>query len=367
IFYPELKFVIAILGAILALLGICDVRKIFKTYSSLFLFLFYGVLFFTSIISYIIYGNLNGVYFSLSILFKFLIVIIFVMSLKDIDILFLIKILINIMAVVCLFSLIGEFLYILNIIAVTNSFEFQTYLYHVISYWGAFTVSFDIYGMKIIRNQSFFQEPGFFAFYIFITMIFISIVQKLYSKNHFFILYGLFFLTMLSTLSLTGIALSAILSVYIFRGVVINSIASIISMSILTYILISDNPYVNKIGSLDERLYGLINGANVFYSNPMVFLLGAGYESEPLFMFDGKFNNLFFEILLYSGIFNLFIYMGFIIYIFRKCYGIKFKYFLVIIYCMTTPLFWSPIMIIFNVVLLRYNGVKQSLLRLNEK
>ncbi|EJI8998149.1 O43 family O-antigen polymerase, partial [Escherichia coli] len=78
IFYPELKFVIAILGAILALLGICDVRKIFKTYSSLFLFLFYGVLFFTSIISYIIYGNLNGVYFSLSILFKFLIVIIFV-------------------------------------------------------------------------------------------------------------------------------------------------------------------------------------------------------------------------------------------------------------------------------------------------
>ncbi|EFG2988206.1 hypothetical protein BO002_005318, partial [Escherichia coli] len=100
------------------------------------------------------------------------------------------------------------------------------------------------------------------------------------------------FLTMLSTLSLTGIALSAILSVYIFRGVVINSIASIISMSILTYILISDNPYVNKIGSLDERLYGLINGANVFYSNPMVFLLGAGYESEPLFMFDGTFNNL---------------------------------------------------------------------------
>ncbi len=361
VIYPQVKDLILVCFILFVLLHFMQAKKIVKYNASLYLFLFYGMLFITSLLNYLRLDNFEGVIFSLSLCLKFLIIFLFLMSFDELKIITILKVLSMVMVLLCIWSLFGEVLYILGIVSVTRSIEFQSYFYHVISFWGVYTVSFNLYDTDMIRNQLFFQEPGFFAFYIFVSMVIISLIRECYEKKIFFILYVIYFITILSTMSATGIVLSGILTIYIFRNIFISIIFLCCSMVFLTYILISDNPYVNKIGSLGERLYGLTSGLHIFSTDTLNFLIGAGYESELMFSFDGKFNNFILEIMLYSGVFNLILFLLFFLFIMKSCVGARFKYFLILIFCATTPLFWSPIMIILNVILLRYKGLRLAM------
>ncbi|MDV0785988.1 hypothetical protein VC623_15320 [Citrobacter amalonaticus] len=367
IIYPEFKLVIVGLAGLFIFFLAFQARRVLKNSGAVYLFCFYLVVLVTAILNYLRLGNFEGLSFAISLFVKFSIIYLFLMSINEGYILKTLKILIAVMTLICIHSLLGELFYIIRIVSVTRNLEFQTYLYNIISIWGVFTISFNFNGLEIIRNQSFFQEPGFYAFYIFVAMIVLSLIRQVYSRRTFLIIYCLFFVTILSTLSVTGIILSAILTLLIFRNLIFGSITLFSSIIFLAYIMVSDNPYINKISSLAERIYGITNGLNIFSADAFTFLIGAGYESESIFSFDGKFNNFLLETILYSGVLNLLLLALFFYYIIKNCYGARFKYFLVLIFCATTPLFWSAIMIILNVVLLRYTSFKAIKLAENDK
>lgn len=358
IIIPEFKKIIITAAVLFIPLFIFRTIKITNNNSSIILLFFIDIILITGIINFIRLDNIEGLIFSLSFSLKFLVIYLFIMSFNDKHMLKVLKILTSFIVAICIYSIIGETLYVLKIISVTGSLEFQSYIYNILSFWGVYTVSFDFNGTELIRNQFFFQEPGFFAFYIFIAMIITSFIRETYNKKIFLAIYYIYFITVLSTMSVTGIILSTLLIMNIFKNLIFRTITFYLSVIFTAYIILSNNPYINKTSSLAERFHGIRNGLSIFPKDITTFFLGAGYNSEPLFSFDGKFNNFIFEVVLYSGIINLLFFLLFCLYVYKNCYGARFKYFLALIFCATTPLFWSPIMIILNVILLRYHTLK---------
>lgn len=321
---------------------------------SICLFLFYSFLFICSFFGFVRYDNQDGIYFSLGMFAKFLLVYLFLMSFNYFYFIKIIKNLIIVFFILCMHSLLGWLLFLTSMIHVTDVIELSTYYYNVMSIWGVYTVSFPVGSIELIRNQSFFQEPGAFAFYIFVIMVILVLMKDFFKKKYYNLIYFFIFLTMLTTFSATGIILSILLSLFVFKSKFLNIIFSTICIFVLSYIIFSDNPYVNKVGSFEERLYGITKGVEVFYRDPMILLIGAGYNSEYYLGFDGKFNNFVLEIVLYSGLLGLFVYLFFLLSLHGFSKNIKIFYFLILIFCFTTPFFWSPIILIFNLFVLRF-------------
>lgn len=357
VFYPWFKYVWCI---VLCFFFIFFFKKFnfFKINidSSLFV-AFYCVVLILSVVNFIRMDSLEALYFSFGIFFKFSLIYLFVMSLNYDLLTVVVKNIIYTFFVFCFLSLLGWFLYFFNLINVTDVVEEATYYYNVMSFFGVFTVSFPLGSFEIIRNQFYFQEPGMFAFYILVIMTFLCLIKNLFKNYSFNVIYIILFVTMLTTLSVTGIALSILLSIFHFKSFILNIFFSILCFFILGYIIFSDNPYVNKNGSFDERLYGLTGGVDIFDKDPITFLIGAGYNSEIYFGFDGKFNNFILEVILYSGFMGLFfLIISFIPFLKLDNFS-KICFLLILFFCLTTPLFWSPIMIFFILFMFRYVGV----------
>lgn len=358
--FPFVKFVWGGCFAFFVIFFIIYFKSIKLNTSSLCLFVFYVFLFICSFLGFIRYNNEEGVYFSLGVLAKFLLIYLFLMSFDFLGFIKIIKVIVISFFILCLHSLMGWFLFLAGMIHVTGVIELSTYYYNIISIWGAYTVSIPFFGGGLIRNQSFFQEPGAFAFYIFVMMVLLVSLKDFFKKKYYNLIYLFMFLTMLTTLSATGILLSILLSLFIFKNKILNILFSTICVFILSYIIFSDNPYINKIGSFEERLYGLTKGVEVFDRDPMIVLIGAGYNSENYLGFDGKFNNFILEIVLYSGILGLLIFFLYLFSLRGLSRNIIIFTFLVLFFCFTTPLFWSPIMLIFNLFILRFSEVERG-------
>jgi len=358
-FFPFFKYIWGIVSFIFIFLFFYFFKSIKININLLFLFLFYIILFIFSAFNFIRYDNQEGLYFSLGILAKFFLIYLFLMSFDIFEFIKIIKSLIVIFFFLCLHSLIGWLFFLIGLVQVSQIVEISTYYYNVMSIWGVYTVSIPLGWGEVIRNQSYFQEPGAFAFYVFVTMVLLTSLRQFFTKKQYNFMFVFLFLTMLTTFSATGIVLSILLSLFIFRSKILNIGFSVICIFILSYIIFSDNPYMNKIGSLEERLYGITNGIMVFDRDPISLLIGAGYNSERYLGFDGKFNNFLFEVVLYSGIFNLTVYMFFLISLHKLSRSVKFFYFLVLVFCATTPLFWSPMMLVLNLFMLRYLDIQR--------
>lgn len=358
--FPFFKYLWIVGFVVFFIIFIFFFRKIKINFNAILLLFFFMLLFFSSVVGFVRYDNLDGIYFSLGMMAKFVFIYLFLMSIDIVSFIYFLKTFIFVFLVICLHSLVGWFLFSFGFIGVTSVSEIATYYYNIISIWGGYTVSVPLGWGELIRNQSYFQEPGAFAFYIFVIMVLLNSIKNIFHRYTYNIIYFILFLTMLSTLSATGILLSILLSLFIFKSKVLNISFAIICALVLSYIIFSDNPYLNKMGSFEERLYGFINGVGVFERDPLTLLFGAGYNSEKYFGFLGKFNNFIFEIILYSGFLNLMFFLFFLFSLFKLDRNFKFFYFLVLVFCATTPLFWSPIMLFLNLFILRYLEVKSE-------
>lgn len=351
--YPSMKILWVFFFAIFFLLILMNIRFIRLNQSGYLFLSFYLILIITSIVNFFRIDNLAGINFSITIFLKFIIIFLFIMSLRILDFIKTFKIIIYFMLVICIFSILGWLLYAFSFISVTNNIIIDTYSYNILSFWGMFTVSFPLGGFSLIRNQFFFQEPGFFAFYIFCTMFFLFSLKNFFTNKFFYFSFFIFVICMLTTLSLTGIFLTIVLSLFLLRNKVLNTFFIFSCVAIILYIFMADNPYVNKEDSFFERMYGLEKGMEVFANNPLNLLIGSGYNAEIFYNFDGKFNNFILEILFYSGLINLIIFFLFLVKIIRLNIKIVFPFLLILSFCATTPLFWSPIMFLVFAFMMR--------------
>ena len=120
-----------------------------------------------------------------------------------------IKVFINIMIFISMYSLITTYLF--KPLIIHTGINFPTIINSVNNVFYNFIFSFALTAESYIRNFGFFREPGVYQVFIILALIFLTFVKNIKIKKRKKIIYTLIFtVTILSTFSTTGIILLAL-------------------------------------------------------------------------------------------------------------------------------------------------------------
>lgn len=120
-----------------------------------------------------------------------------------------IKVFINIMIFISMYSLITTYLF--KPLIIHTGINFPTIINSVNNVFYNFIFSFALTAESYIRNFGFFREPGVYQVFIILALIFLTFVKNIKIKSRKKIIYTLIFtVTILSTFSTTGIILLAL-------------------------------------------------------------------------------------------------------------------------------------------------------------
>jgi hypothetical protein len=341
--FPFIKVLqLLILG--LTLIYLMNVRLIIDTLSVL-LHLFACFVVLSSYVNYIRFGNIDSIYMSMSYMCKVLnVVLLFRMieSRKDFDLV--LRAIVFTLGVYAVHGVFQFLLVALVMIEPKDNIEWAGYEYYNLGLFGIYRVAMVWDGWYLIRAQSFFQEPGFFAFYLMFGVLLVDLINDRMSLRFSFLLATAFILAMLLTMSLTGNAIMLSYFILKTRSKLFKIILIVIAVTILNFIVFNESKVIAKAGSFMLRLehYALLGELAESWEN---FLFGIGLGNDVLFS-EMRVNNFLPELVMYSSVFGFILMAIAIVMTIRGGGRSKHIVLMACFYSLSTPMLWSPLFLI---------------------
>jgi len=188
-----------------------------------------------------------------------------------------------------------------------------------------------------VNIKSFFANRNQFAFFLYIAIISTFFIMQNSNRKLYKIIFAVFFINLLLTMSRTGIlaVLIFLILMFLFSDKASNKIKIIAILSLIiifaltiTNIILFFPEIWNKLNSMFFRIEYIKNlsgrtdiwsvGLNLLFENPINFIFGIGrFNSISLLHFETKtftqYHNIYLDILLTSGLIGL-AYFSFIYY-----------------------------------------------------
>jgi hypothetical protein len=296
-------------------------------------------------VNYLRFVNPESLYLTLSYLVKALsVVMLFQLCRTPLDLHRMLKLCVVVLVSYALHGIVQFVVVALGLVAEQGSIELLGYEFVNIGWAGIYRVAFPIGDFNLIRVQSFFQEPGFFAFYLLFGLILMDHVRARMPFAHARLCAGIILVAMLLTFSLTGIVLMMAYLVIKTRSWLFRGIAVAVVLIALDFIVFNENELIAKTGSLDMRLehYALLE---TIFSSWQNIVFGIGFGNEALIS-EMRVNNFIPELLMYSSVFGLLVMLVLLATALKRGHRTNHIMLMVALYSLSTPMFWSPVFLI---------------------
>ena len=298
------------------------------------------------------FDNFDSVNFGFSFFLKYIhILIIYLLIRSKKDLFNFSKYLIIGISTIAIHTILQFFLNMFSLIGEQGRIMTQGYEYINLGIFGFYRVGFE--GFNFIRAQSFFQEPGFLAFYFIFGIVIVNFLRSYGYEIKFQNIHkALLSLATFLTFSFTGIVLLVFIYLIYEKNKLFRISFSIIGLLLVVYILSSENEYVNKLSSFLLRLEDFKEVFEVFMY-PINYFIGIGNNNESFYI-DAKANNFLIELFLHGSVFSIIIFIIFTFAFYSKnknTNGLTILY----LFVLTVPLFWSPLISLMIVLIDKIN------------
>jgi predicted membrane protein len=232
----------------------------------------------------------------------------------------------------------------LGLVAAQGSVDLLGYEFVDVGWAGIYRVAFPIGDFNLVRIQSFFQEPGFFAFYLLFGLVLLDCVRARVPFRHAPLCAGIIKVAMLLTLSLTGIVLMLVYLVIKTRSWPFRGAAIAVALIAIDFIVFNESEFIAKTGSLDMRLenYALLETFAASWEN---IVFGIGFGNETM-LSELRVNNFLAELLMYSSVFGLLAMLVLLALALNRGHKTNHIVLMVLLYSLSTPMLWSPLFLL---------------------
>lgn len=306
------------------------------------LLIFACFVFLSASVNYLRFENINSIYLALSYTLKVLsVVMLFKLSNSPRDFDLALKTTLFLLAVYAAHGVLQLLLVALEMIDPRGNIEVIGYNFFDLGWLGIYRVSYHLADFNLVRIQSFFQEPGFFAFYMLFGLILLDCVKDRMIVRHPHMLTALFILAVLLSLSLTGVILMFAYVLLKTRSIVMVIMVMALGSLAINFIVFNENEFIAKAGSLALRLrdYQLLSELGKSWVN---FVFGIGLGNDAIIS-EMRVNNFLPELVMYSSVFGFVVMAIAISMTVRDGRRSNHIVLVVLLYAGVTPMMWSPL------------------------
>jgi len=342
--YPALKGLqLAVFLVTAGYLVMTAAQRIDHLTAHLLLFLVFLVC--SATVNYVRFTNTESLYLTLSYVVKALnVVMLFQLCHTPIDLDRMLKLCAVVMVGYALHGIVQFIIVALGLLVPQGAIELLGYEFVNMGWAGIYRVAFPIGEFNLIRIQSFFQEPGIFAFYLLVGLVLLDCAYARMPFRHPKLCAGIIEVAMLLTLSLTGIALMLVYLVFKTRSWLFRGIAIAVALIAIDFIVFNENEFIAKTGSLDLRLEHVALLETIVSSWENI-VFGIGFGNEPLIS-EMRVNNFVAELLMYSSVFGLLVMLALVALAMKSGHKTNHIVLLVLLYSLSTPMLWSPLFLL---------------------
>ena len=222
-----------------------------------------------------------------------------------------------------------------------GTLDYGGYEYVNLGWLGIYRVGFVVDSTEFVRVQSFFQEPGFFAFYMLFGLMLchhpgVGLGRKVRGAA-----VVLFVTVTLMTLSLTGIVLLGVYAAFKLRSLWFKTVIGLVVAGTVYIIVTSENEFIGKAGSFALRLddYAILE---LMLRSWMSLAFGIGMGNDPM-LGEMRINNIVFELYMYASPLGLLIMSLILIAALKRSARANHVLIMTIAYALSTPMAWSPL------------------------
>jgi hypothetical protein len=222
-----------------------------------------------------------------------------------------------------------------------GTLDYGGYEYVNLGWLGIYRVGFAVDSAVFVRVQSFFQEPGFFAFYMLFGLMLCMHPAIALGRRARRAAVMLFATVTLMTLSLTGIVLLGVYATFKLRSRWFKMMIGLVVAAAVYFIVTNDNEFIGKAGSFESRLddYAILQ---VMLRSWMSLAFGIGIGNDPL-LGDMRINNFVFELYMYATPLGLLVMSAILIAALKRSARANHVLLMTIAYALSTPMAWSPL------------------------
>jgi hypothetical protein len=317
--------------------------RIDRLTATFLLFLAFVVL--SATVNYLRFANADSLYLASSYLVKAIsVVMLFHLCRHPADLDRMLKLCVMVLVGYALHGILQFIVVVFGLASPQGSIEMMGYDFVNLGWAGIYRVAFSLEDFNLLRVQSFFQEPGFFAFYMLFGLVLLDCVRARVPFARARLCVTLFIVALLLTLSLTGIVLMLAYLVVKSRSIVFGGLAAAVALLAISFIVFNENEFVAKAGSLEMRLehYALIDTLAASWEN---IVFGIGFGNEALIS-DLRVNNFVPELVMYSSVFGLLAVMVLLALAMQRGHKTNHIVLIVLLYSLSTPMLWSPLFIL---------------------
>lgn len=293
-------------------------------------------------VNYTRFENAESLYLASSYMLKALsVVMLFKISDSRRDFDLALKVTVLVLAAYAVHGILQFLLVAPGLIEPRGNIEMIGYDFFDLGWLGIYRVSFTLAGWNLVRIQSFFQEPGFLAFYILFGLVLLDCAKDRMAVHHPHILAAVFIVAMLLTMSLTGITLMFGYLLVKTRSRLMAIMVIALGILAINFIVFNENEFISKAGSLEMRLkdYALLSELAKSWVN---FLFGIGLGNDALIS-EMRVNNFLPELVMYSSVFGFVVMAIAIVMNVRGGRRSNHIVLMVLLYAVSTPMLWSPL------------------------
>ncbi len=198
-------------------------------------------------VNYVRFVNAESLYLALSYIVKALsVVMLFQLCRTPRDLDRMLKLCTVVLVSYALHGIIQFIVVTLDLVAAQGSIELLGYEFVNLGWAGIYRVAFPIGDFNLIRIQSFFQEPGFFAFYLLVGLILLDLVRARMPIRYAPLCAVIIKVAMLLTFSLTGIVLMLAYLVVRTRSWLFRSAAIAVALIAIDFIVFNESEFIAK-------------------------------------------------------------------------------------------------------------------------
>lgn len=222
-----------------------------------------------------------------------------------------------------------------------GTLDFAGYEYVNLGWLGIYRVALVVDGAEFVRVQSFFQEPGFFAFYMLFGLMLCHHPVVVLGRRLRTAATILFAAVTLMTLSLTGVVLLGLYALWKLHSTWLRAAIGMLVVLVTYFIVTNENEFIAKAGSFELRLehYALLE---LMARSWMSLAFGIGIGNDVV-LGEMRVNNVVAELYMYASPLGLLIMAIVLVGTLRRSARLNHVLLMTVAYALSTPMAWSPL------------------------
>jgi hypothetical protein len=222
-----------------------------------------------------------------------------------------------------------------------GTLDFAGYEYTNLGWLGIYRVALIVDGAEFARVQSFFQEPGFFAFYLLFGLMLCHHPVVVLGRRLRMAATALFAAVTLMTLSLTGVVLLGLYAVWKLHSTWLRAAIGLLVVLVTYFIVTNESEFIAKAGSFELRLehYALLE---LMARSWMSLAFGIGIGNDVM-LGEMRINNIVAELYMYASPLGLLIMAAILVSALRRSARANHVLLMTVAYALSTPMAWSPL------------------------